>query len=244
MGRVHFSRAIILARRFNLPNGTFGGVVYSGVLLEKLDAHFASLSIGREGAITLRDYDLAVIVRHGKLQGVTGQSPISPEFQALLKAGRASATYTAVTKVDGVTRINFFRKLQPYGQYLTVGLGRHEAFEPWRRELSKFVGIAALCLFLIIVSTWMANNAWHREQRAKEELEYMFKELQSTMADLRVLSGLLPICSHCKKIRDDKGYWSQIEAYITNHSAAQFSHGICPDCLDKHFPEIAKRMLR
>lgn len=58
--------------------------------------------------------------------------------------------------------------------------------------------------------------------------------------DLQVLRGLLPICSYCKKIRDDRGSWEQIERYITDRSEADFSHGMCPDCGDKHFPEVFK----
>jgi hypothetical protein len=56
--------------------------------------------------------------------------------------------------------------------------------------------------------------------------------------DLKVLHGLLPICSYCKKIRDIHGYWEQIERYITARSEADFSHGMCPDCGDKHFPDV------
>lgn len=52
----------------------------------------------------------------------------------------------------------------------------------------------------------------------------------------KTLSGMLPICASCKKIRDDKGYWNQIEAYITEHSEAKFSHGICPECMKKLYP--------
>ena len=54
------------------------------------------------------------------------------------------------------------------------------------------------------------------------------------------ISGMLPICANCKKIRDDKGYWNQIEAYIGDHSEAEFSHGICPDCAKKLYPEFYK----
>lgn len=52
------------------------------------------------------------------------------------------------------------------------------------------------------------------------------------------LEGLLPICSHCKKIRDDKGYWHQVELYVRDHSQAEFSHGICPECAKKHYPDF------
>lgn len=55
---------------------------------------------------------------------------------------------------------------------------------------------------------------------------------------IKLLSGFLPICASCKKIRDDAGYWHQIESYIRDHSEAEFSHGICPDCIKKLFPDI------
>jgi PAS domain S-box-containing protein len=65
-------------------------------------------------------------------------------------------------------------------------------------------------------------------------------ELKATQAKVKVLSGLLPICANCKKIRDDKGYWNRIEAYIRDHSEAEFSHGICPTCARKLYPGIYK----
>jgi len=60
--------------------------------------------------------------------------------------------------------------------------------------------------------------------------------LQAALAKIKKLSGMLPICASCKKIRDDKGYWNQIENYIREHSDAQFSHGICPQCADELYP--------
>ncbi len=59
-----------------------------------------------------------------------------------------------------------------------------------------------------------------------------------TEEDMKTLRGLLPICSYCKKIRDDGGYWQQVERYIAARSEADFSHGVCPDCGPKHFPEM------
>lgn len=65
-------------------------------------------------------------------------------------------------------------------------------------------------------------------------------ELKAAQAKVKVLSGLLPICANCKKIRDDKGYWNQIEGYIRDHSEAEFSHGICPTCARKLYPGLFK----
>ena len=72
---------------------------------------------------------------------------------------------------------------------------------------------------------------------AEEEREKLIRELQEALAKVKTLTGLLPICASCKKIRDDKGYWNQIEVYIRDHSEAEFSHGICPDCMKKLYPD-------
>ena len=75
---------------------------------------------------------------------------------------------------------------------------------------------------------------------AEAEREKLIQELQDALASVKQLSGMLPICASCKKIRDDKGYWNQIEGYIREHSEAEFSHGICPDCMKKLYPDYAE----
>lgn len=75
-------------------------------------------------------------------------------------------------------------------------------------------------------------------KRIEQERERLIKELQKVIAEVKQLGGLLPICSGCKKIRDDKGYWNQIEEYISDHSEAIFSHSLCPDCLKRLYPDI------
>ncbi|MFA5728602.1 MAG: histidine kinase N-terminal 7TM domain-containing protein [Candidatus Neomarinimicrobiota bacterium] len=80
------------------------------------------------------------------------------------------------------------------------------------------------------------------KKKAEAEREKLIRDLQEALNQVKTLSGLLPICSHCKKIRDDKGYWSEVETYIHSHSDVDFSHGICPECLKKYYPEIADRM--
>ena len=70
------------------------------------------------------------------------------------------------------------------------------------------------------------------------ELRRLNAELQDALAEIKTLRGILPICSSCKKIRDDEGYWNQLETYIQEHSEAVFSHGLCPECAKKLYPEI------
>ncbi len=72
----------------------------------------------------------------------------------------------------------------------------------------------------------------------EKEKETVIRELQEALAKVNKLGGMLPICASCKKIRDDKGYWQQIESYIRDHSEAEFSHSICPECSRKLYPEL------
>lgn len=72
----------------------------------------------------------------------------------------------------------------------------------------------------------------------EKKREVMIFHLQKALSEVNQLSGLLPICASCKKIRDDKGYWNQIESYIRAHSEAEFSHGICPACAEKFYPDM------
>lgn len=69
--------------------------------------------------------------------------------------------------------------------------------------------------------------------------EQLIKKLQDSLAKVKLLSGFIPICASCKKIRDDKGFWKQVEEYIRDHSEAEFSHSICPDCAKKLYPELS-----
>ncbi len=75
-------------------------------------------------------------------------------------------------------------------------------------------------------------------RRLNAELQARNEELQDAMAKVQTLSGLLPICTSCKRIRDDEGYWKQVEEYIEEHSTAEFTHGYCPDCMRKLYPEL------
>lgn len=83
---------------------------------------------------------------------------------------------------------------------------------------------------------------WRWLPKVIEHQNRMAEDLARAKKQLNNLQGLLPICSSCKKIRDDKGYWNQIESYISEHSEAEFSHGICPACMKKLYPEMYEKI--
>jgi len=145
---------------------------------------------------------------------------------------------------------------------VAVSYSKKNVLRPWRREAGRDIAIIFFTTLIVALTMTLAHR--HRQRRRKAEwelhayqarLEETVRErtselsdinrelvqkntaLEDALAEVKTLSGLLPICSHCKKIRDDKGYWSQIETYIHRHSGAEFSHSICPECAKKFYPE-------
>ena len=93
--------------------------------------------------------------------------------------------------------------------------------------------------FFAVVTILLAKLKSDFEERAA-----IILELQKALKEIKTLTGLLPICAWCKNVRDDKGYWKNVESYISEHSDAEFTHGICPDCLKKVSPEVYKKIER
>jgi PAS domain-containing protein len=79
------------------------------------------------------------------------------------------------------------------------------------------------------------------EKRLEAERNRIIQSLEEAWKKIRILRGLLPVCAHCKRVRDESGAWYNMEEYVSRHSEAEFSHGICPDCLPRHYPEFAGR---
>ena len=112
-------------------------------------------------------------------------------------------------------------------------LGRREHQRTYQRNI-MIVCFGALFIFTVVL--YRSNQIKHK---LNNELDKKNVELDKAIQEVKSLSGMLPICSHCKSIRDDKGYWSQVEDYISRHSEADFSHGICPACIKELYPELS-----
>lgn len=88
-----------------------------------------------------------------------------------------------------------------------------------------------------IIGTFGLSRDNTAHKKLENEREALIIQLREALEHVQTLKGLIPICSHCKKIRDDRGYWHEVEVYVRDHSSAEFSHGLCGDCLEKLYPE-------
>ena len=117
--------------------------------------------------------------------------------------------------------------------YVTKPLNMDEVIANVRETLEKQRLVMENRRLLQMVQQQLAEL-----RQAEEVREKLIRELQNALAEIKTLRGILPICSSCKKIRDDEGYWHQVEVYIRDHSEVEFSYGICPECAKRLYPEI------
>lgn len=110
-----------------------------------------------------------------------------------------------------------------------------------RKDGGEFFGLVSAAVFNLqdvphVISVTRDITA---RKQTEAERDRLIQELRQALANVKSLSGLLPICASCKKIRDDQGYWNQVESYVQAHSEATFTHGICPDCMKRLYPEFS-----
>ena len=104
---------------------------------------------------------------------------------------------------------------------------RHEAW-----ELDEIIPVFIFLVFALIV---FSIRRWREVHRSKALLSERNRELEHALEEIKQLEGIIPICSSCKKIRNDAGFWEQVEHYVETYSQAKFSHSLCPECLDKFY---------
>jgi hypothetical protein len=126
----------------------------------------------------------------------------------------------------------------------------------WQTNVFKFIaGICAILLSIVITNILLRHRFHQRLQYTQRQfaeekalqlqqsnliLQERQRELEEALTNIKTLSGMIPICASCHKVRDDKGFWERVETYIQQHSTATFSHGICPDCAKKLYPDFYK----
>lgn len=106
----------------------------------------------------------------------------------------------------------------------------------------EFIGVFGSAIMLVGVISIKPIFTMIRD--SGEEQRALAENLQEALNNIKILKGMLPICASCKKIRDDDGYWQNVETYISRNSDTKFSHGICPDCVRKLYPQYSEAILK
>jgi hypothetical protein len=243
---------ILLARRLDHPDGSFAGLVLGTLTLERLGQAFSAVDVGRRGSISLRGANLELLERFPKSPGgdlYIGDKQIEGDYLKAVQSGRSVSHFTTRSRIDGQARTYTLQKITQPAFHILVGLAQEEYLQAWRREAllsgSAVLGLLALSFGIV----WMARSAWRRQLQGQAERDQFIEDLTLALTEVKNLKGMLPICAHCKKIRDDQGYWSQIESYISEHTDATFTHGVCPECastlrrdFEAHFTRIVKKV--
>lgn len=109
-------------------------------------------------------------------------------------------------------------------------------FQPSVSEMWKVFFNRSIALLAI----WMTSYLGLQWKKSERKIEKAIHDREKAVSETRILRGMIPICSSCKKIRENKDDWTQLEVYIRDHSEAEFSHGLCPECIKQLYPELQK----
>ncbi|MDO8546170.1 MAG: PAS domain S-box protein [Nitrospirales bacterium] len=193
----------------------------------------AALRESRERYRTLVDnmHDLLCeLDQDGRYLYVSGNYADVLGYQPDALLGRTAFEFVHPDDLAGV--VDIFTS--PSGRGQAVFRYRHQSGEwRWMESTGKAYTTADGELRGVVIS----RDITERKQR-EEERENHILLLQHAVDNIKVLRGLLPICAHCKKIRDDQGQWHAVETYVQERADVDFSHGICPDCLNRHYPHV------
>lgn len=114
-------------------------------------------------------------------------------------------------------------------------------------QIFRWASIIGLAVVLMMAVFFFWNKSLQKEISARRRIELernnLIADLKQALSEVKTLQGFLPICSNCRKIRNDTGYWQQIELYIEDHTDSKFSHSICPNCINELYPDMAKEIL-
>ncbi|MGZ8921693.1 MAG: PAS domain-containing protein, partial [Limisphaerales bacterium] len=163
-----------------------------------------------------------------RLYGYPASEALGRSFGMLFPIERSHELVPMLERVCKGERVNHFETTQRTKEGAAVEVSL--TISPVQTMNGKIIGVSIT-----------ARDVTDRKQQEAER-ERLLKELQVAMAEVKTLSGLLPICAQCKKIRDDRGYWNQIESFIGARSNAKFSHGICPDCIVRLYPSFESKV--
>jgi CHASE3 domain sensor protein len=158
------------------------------------------------------------------------------------RQGSNAALHAEEAEEDKDITANAIHDLEQFTDEEKGLLNKRDATEQkdYHRAAHLLVFGSMLVAGLLILANWMASREMARRRRAEMEQRELIEKLKNALAEVKTLSGLIPICGWCKSVRNDTGYWQSVEHYVKAHTDANFTHGICPNCQNKFRSDILK----
>jgi diguanylate cyclase (GGDEF)-like protein len=200
LGRMTGQWLVVASRRLARPDGSFAGVVVASITSDYFSRSFASVDLGRDGAISMRDLGLRLVARHpepGGAASAIGSANVSAKLKEVLRSGPESGTYIATTALDGIERVNAYQRVGELPFYVIVGISSSEWRAAATQDAVAIGSLAAIALMLTVGFSWLLHGAWRRresalaaEKRSGEELARLNRALEE-LAVRDPLTGLL-----------------------------------------------------
>jgi PAS domain S-box-containing protein len=175
---------VYLARRYQRPDGSFGGVVFAGIEMQKFAQMLSGINVDAHGALALRDGNLALVVRHpapAKAGLAFGESAVSSEFKQMIDAGQSEGTFFAVPSPDDIDRVVSFRRVSGYPLYVVAALAKDDYLAQWRRDAAQLAWLVAVLIVTSVVMSWLIYRNWarltsaaHALRRSEDKFAKMF----------------------------------------------------------------------
>ena len=232
------ARLIEAVARFNqLQNSDYLGGARQATLNQIRDAHASYEGLGETGEFTLstkQDDQIVFLLSH-RHYDQDNPKPVAWDSN-LAEPMRMALSGKSGTIVGLDYRgVKVLAAHEPVGE-LNWGIVAKVDLAEVRAPFLKAMLISGVIAMIAIIAG--ARVFLQVTDPIVKKLHDTVTQLRKALQEVKTLRGIVPICSFCKKIRDDKGYWAQVEVYVQKHTEANFSHGICPDCLRTHYPEM------
>ncbi len=247
ISRVNKKWVVVLARRVDLPNGEFGGMVFAAISLDHLTQMFASLNVGENGIVTLRGADMGIVIRHPEPQGghsVVGQKSAPQTLRDMIGAGKREGSYLSLSPIDGMERTFTFRKVADYPYYIIVGLSSNDYLSEWRKETARLGALVTVFFVITLAASWLIYRNWIRRRDSLAALarqEAKFRTVADYTYDWEYWQGaaheILYMTPSCER--------------VTGYAAAEFVadpglllrivHPLDRHVLEHHLDHVAER---
>lgn len=209
---------IHLARRVDLPDGSFGGIVSAGIFLDSFYKLFSTINLGGHGVISLRDDTLGAVARYPALSGGAcdvGKKSVSNEFKRLIDTGQTAASYDAVAPTDHLERTCYYKKLSGYPFHLIVGVSTKEYLSSWQHDQIKNGIIVAVFFLFTLYAARLIHRDWTNGKQTMAALEDSNDLLLSQKLELELAAQVFEQSRQCMVITDPEGVILRVNRYFT-----------------------------